>query len=404
MSRPRLKRPTVVRKQPQPPPRRALDTSPSSEHSPGRIVSVSGVRDIAHAFVPDPLPPRWEWPEALWSRLLAAHKALHTLDGAGRHLQNPELVLRPLQNREAQKSSSLEGTYTDPQEQLLFALDPREGRSTEDPVNSRREVFNYMRALGLRRERNELPLSLRLIREFHRVLMTGVRGSNRDPGRFRRLQNQIGRPARFVPPPVQELAPLLGNFEQYLHESSELDPLVKAFVAHYQFETIHPFMDGNGRVGRLLLAVSIAEWCGLSNQWLYMSDYFDRNKDEYIGRMFGVSSRGEWQEWIAFCLRGVVEQAEDTLRRYEALISLHRGFHEKVHAFGGSVRHSQIVDELFLSPVIRVTKARDLTGVTYPTARGDLKALEALGIVEEIPGLRPITYGSQPIIEVVYAD
>ncbi len=383
---------------------RSLDITSFSKESPGRLVRVAGVRNVTHAFVPDPLPPRWEWPEALWPLLLKAHQALHTLDGAGRHLQNPELVLRPLQNREAQKSSSLEGTYTDPQEQLLFALDPREGQSTEDPVNSRREVFNYMRALSLRRERGDLPLSLRLIRELHRVLMTGVRGAERDPGRFRRLQNQIGRPARFVPPPVQELTPLLGNFENYLHTPDELDPLVRAFVAHYQFEAIHPFMDGNGRVGRLLLAVSLAEWCDLSNQWLYMSDYFDRNRDEYMDRMFRVSAASEWAEWIGFCLQGVVEQAGDTLRRYETLISLHREFHEKVHVLGASIRHSQIVDELFLSPVIRVTRARDLTGVTYPTARADLRALEQIGIVREIPGQRPITYGSLPIIEVVYAD
>ncbi len=365
---------------------------------------VSGVPGATHAFVPDPLPPTWTWPEHLWPVLLEAHQSLAKLDGAGRHLQSPELVLRPLQNREAQKSSSLEGTYTDPQEQLLFALDPREGTSKEDPVNARREVFNYMRALSLRRDRSDLPFSLRLIREFHHVLMSGVRGSDRDPGNFRRLQNQIGRPARFVPPPVPELPRLLDNFETYLHQDDGLDPLVRAFVAHYQFEAIHPFMDGNGRVGRLFLAVSIAEWCGLSHQWLYMSDYFDRNKDQYTDLMFRVSTEGGWSEWIAFCLRGVVEQAQDTLVRYEKLIALNREFHEKVHTLGASVRHSRIVDELFLSPVIRVTKARDITNVTYPTARGDLRALEEIGIVREIPGFKPITYACFPIMDIVYAD
>lgn len=354
--------------------------------------------------MPAPLPPAWTWPNDLWPELLGAHRCLAMLDGAGRHLLNPELVLRPLQNREAQKSSSLEGTYTDPQEQLLFALDPKEGTSRADPVNARREVFNYTRALSIRRERVDLPLSLRLIRELHRVLMSGVRGSDRNPGSFRRLQNQIGRPARFVPPPVPELPALLDNFEKYLHQVDGLDPLVRAFVAHYQFEAIHPFMDGNGRVGRLLLAVSIAEWCGLSNQWLYMSDYFERNKDRYIDGMFRVSTEGAWSEWIGFCLQGVVEQATDTLSRYERLIALNREFHDRVNAHGSSVRHSRLVDELFLSPVIPVTRARDVTGVTYPTARADLRALERMGIVQEIENLRPITYGCLPIIEIVYAD
>ena len=381
-----------------------VDPSLFSERSPGRLVPVSTVRDVAHAFVPDLLPASWTWPNDLWPLLLEAHQCLSSLDGTGRHLQNPELVLGPLQNREAQKSSSLEGTYTDPQEQLLFALDPREGDSREDPVNARREVFNYTRALRLRRERKDLPLSLRLIRELHHALMDGVRGSERAPGEFRRLQNQIGRPARFVPPPANELASLLDNFEKYLHAADQLDPLVRAFVAHYQFEAIHPFMDGNGRVGRLLLAVTIAEWCGLANQWLYMSDYFDRNKDTYIDRLFAVSARGDWVAWIAFCLRGVVEQARDTLRRYERLIELNRDFHDRVNALGVSARYSRIIDELFLSPVMRVTRARDLTGVTYPTARSDLRTLERIGILTQMRGQARITYVCLPIVEIVYAD
>jgi Fic family protein len=381
-----------------------VDISQFGSRSPGRLVPVSGVKGLTHAFVPAALPPAWEWPNDLWPLLLEAHRRLAALDATGRHLQNPDLVLRPLQNREAQKSSSLEGTFTDPQEQLLFALDPREGSSRDDPLNARREVFNYTRALRLRRERQDLPLSLRLIKELHEVLMTGVRGSERDPGNFRRLQNQIGRPARFVPPPVPELPTLLDNFERYLHEDGLLDPLVRAFVAHYQFEAVHPFMDGNGRVGRLLLAVAIAEWCGHANQWLYMSDYFDRNKDLYIDHLFGVSTRGDWSKWVAFCLRGVVEQATDTLARYERLISLNRDFHGRVNRLDASTRLSRLVDELFLAPIIRVTRARDLTEVTYPTARTDLRTLEGLGIVSEIQGVPQITYACMPIMEIVYAD
>lgn len=370
----------------------------------GRLVRVTGMLGVEHAFVPAPLPPNWTWPDRLWPLLTTAREDLARLDGTGKNVVNPDLVLRPLQNREAQKSSSLEGTYTDPEQQMLFALEPTEPASASDPANAQREVFNYAQALQLRRSRDDLPLSLRLIRELHRVLMHRVRGSDRQPGEFRRLQNQIGRPARYVPPPANLVPGLLDNFEKYLHARNRLDPLVRAFVAHYQFEAIHPFMDGNGRVGRLLLALCIAEWCGLSNQWLYMSAYFDRNKDEYIDRLFDISTHGAWEAWIEFCLTGVVEQARDTTRRYEHLIELHRQFHARVNESGGSVRLSHLVDQLFLSPVIQVTTARDLLDVTYPTARSDLRKLARLEIIHELKGTRQIAYWCRPIFNAIYLD
>lgn len=368
----------------------------------GRLVKLAGMPGVVNAFVPDPMPPRWAWPVDLWPALLEAHKALAALDGTGKHLVNPDLILRPLQNREAQKSSSLEGTFTDPRQQALYALDPSVTEFSETE-NSLREVYNYARALQVRRSAKDgLPLSLRLVRQLHAVLMDGVRGSDRSPGDFRRLQNQIGRPARFVPPPAQHLADLLSNFEKYLHEDDGHDPLVRAFLSHYQFEAIHPFMDGNGRVGRLLLAITVAEGCGLANEWLYMSDYFDRNRDEYIDRMLAVSTSGAWKEWIAFCLRGVVEQARDTLQRCERLIDLHRTFHETANRVGGSVRLSAIIDSLFASPVITVTRAREMLGVTYPTARTDLDRLQDLGILGRLEGVEPITYACHPIFDVTY--
>ncbi|HYW05611.1 MAG TPA: Fic family protein [Longimicrobium sp.] len=368
---------------------------------------MSGVAGVTHAFVPHPLPPvGWEWPAHLWPLLLDAHKALSALDGTGKHLRLPDLILRPLQRREAQKSSSLEGTYTDPREQALYALHPSLPDSATDPHNSFREVFNYTSALQVRRlEKDALPLSLRLIRRLHAVLMEGVRGSDKNPGEFRRLQNQVGRPARFVPPPATDLLDALSDFEKYLHERDTTDPLVRAFLAHYQFEAIHPFMDGNGRVGRLLLAITIAEGCDLSNEWLYMSDYFDKHKDAYIDRMLAVSTDGDWTSWIEFCLLGVVEQANDTLRRCERLIDLNRDFHERVNAVGsGSVRLSALIDELFSSPVIRATDAREKLNVSYPTARADLEKLEKLGIVTRLKRFGPITYGCFPIIDVTHSD
>lgn len=382
-----------------------MDPHGFRESATGRLHPLAGSPHITHAFVPEPLPPDWQWPPELWPLLLNARTALATLDGTGKHLPNPDLVLRPLQNREAQKSSSLEGTYTDPQQQLLFGLDPRLPKSTDDPANAHREVFNYARALRIRRDTAEqLPLSLRLIRQLHGILMHGVRGSDQSPGEFRRMQNQVGRPPRYVPPPVTELPRVLDEFERYLHAEKRFDPLVEAFLVHYQFEAIHPFMDGNGRVGRLLLALTIAEWCGLSNQWLYMSDYFDRNKDEYIDRMFEVSTEGKWTAWVEFCLRGVIEQAQDTLRRCEQLIDLNREFHDLINSTGGSIRLLRIVEGLFITPVAVVSRTAELNDVTYPTARSDLRKLEAAGILQEMKNAPRISYMCRPILDITYAD
>ncbi len=325
--------------------------------------------------------------------------------GTAKHLPNPELVLRPLQNREAQRSSSLEGTVTDPQQQALFQLDPKFPESVQDPANAHREVFNYGRALRLRLEtKNPLPLSLRKIRDLHRVLMEGVRGSDRNPGDFRKSQNQIGQPPRYVPPPANRLTEALDAFEKYLHASKPYDPLVDAFLVHYQFEAIHPFLDGNGRVGRLLLAIMIAEWCGLASQWLYMSAYFDKNRDAYMDLLLQISTSGAWSEWIEFCLHGVVEQAKDTQLRCERLLALHRDFHDRLRVIRGSVRLSSIVDDWFKVPVVMVSRVARQHHVTYPTARADLKRLEGAGLIERIQNYEQIAYYCSPIFDITYAD
>lgn len=371
----------------------------------GRLVRVAGSRDVTHGFVPDHLPPKWSWPVALWPLLLEAHKALSSLDGVGKHLPNPSLILRPLQNREAQKSSSLEGTYTEPTQQALFDLEPVYPESADDPVNARREVFNYSRALGFWQERRtDFPISLRLIRELHRILMDGVRGSDKNPGEFRKLQNQIGRPARFVPPPPNLLDVLLDRFEHYLHAPKTYDPLVDTFLVHYQFEALHPFMDGNGRVGRLLLGIVIEEWCELSEQWLYMSSYFDENKDRYMELLFRISTEGAWEEWITFCLTGVIETAHDTGRRCDRLLDLHRQFHAQLRAGPGSVRLAAIVDDLFITPVASVSRLAERHDVTYPTARADLRRLEKAGIVRPLESTARIAYYCPAIMDVTYAD
>jgi len=370
----------------------------------GKLVPVvTPSPEVKVAFVPDPLPPKWQWPDALWRNLIEARKCLSSLDGTGKHLPNPEIILRPLQGREAHLSSQLEGTITDPQQQVLFQSEPRYPTSERDPNNAFQEVFNYRKALRLRLDGiNDLPLSLRLIRELHVILMDGVRGAEQRPGEFRKIQNQIGWPARFVPPPPENLDETLNAFELYLHTNDNFDPLVRAFLCHYQFETIHPFRDGNGRVGRLLLSLTIADWCGLSSQWLYMSAYFEKHKREYMDLLLSVSTHGAWESWIRFCLEGVVVQSADTEKRCDKLLKLHRDFHDRIK--GGSIRLAKLVDDLFESPVIAVNRYRTTFGVTYPTARSDLKKLEGLGIVKELESMGRITYYCPQIYDVTYEE
>ncbi len=321
-------------------------------------------------------------------------------------MPDSELLLTPLQNREAQRSSSLEGTITDPRQQALFKVDPKIPVSDADPVNAYREVFNYAQALRYHQEtKKKLPLSLRLVRSLHEVLLQGVRGAAYNPGQFRRMQNQVGKPARYVPPTLEEMPEALYGFERYLHEEPVFDPLVQAFLVHYQFEAIHPFSDGNGRVGRLLLAITVTEWCGLSDQWLYMSPYFERNKDRYIDLLLKVSTHGAWEEWIEFCLEGVVAEAGETEVRCERLVALNWKFHDKANAIsGGSVRLSSIVDRLFETPVVSVTQVQRDYGVSYPTARSDLRKLNKARMIQILPETPRITYYCRPIIDITHED
>lgn len=385
-----------------------MDHQEFTESAPGRLIPIPGGRpDALYAFVPDPLPPDWEWPPRLWPKLLDARTRLASLDGTGKHLPNPEIILRPLQQREAQLSSQLEGTITDPQQQALFQADPTYPVSDTDPANAYREVFNYGRALRLKLDGGtDLPLSLRLTRQLHGMLLDGVRGSGQRPGEFRTIQNQIGRPARFVPPPPQYLGEALDAFEKYLHTAENgFDPLVRAFLAHYQFESIHPFADGNGRVGRLLLSLTIAEWCHLSSQWLYMSAFFEKRKLEYMDLLLRVSTHGSWDSWLEFCLDGVIVQAKDTERRCDKLMALHRDFHGRTKSIrGGSVRLSGLVDRLFTSPVVTVKSVQKTCGVSYPTAKADLKKLNDFGILTPLVGMKLITYYCAPIYQVTYED
>ena len=380
----------------------AMDISQFSKSSPGKLVPVppNELRpEVTHAFVPNPLPPVWVWPEKMWNLLLEAHKAVSSLNGTGKSLPNTDILIQPLQNREAQLSSKLEGTITEPKLQALFDSEPRYSASAAD--NSYLEVYNYRRALRVGMDDQSLPLCLRLITDLHKILMSGVRGADKTPGEFRKLQNQIGRPAHFVPPPPLAMAEALHSFEAFLHEpNSGYDPLVKAFLVHYQFETIHPFGDGNGRVGRLLLSLCIAEWCQLSRLWLYMSAYFEANRDEYINRLFAVSTMGDWEGWIEFCLKGVVIQATDAEKRCAKLLELHKDFHGRIKK--GSIHAAKIIDLLFKTPAASVVFFKEQLAVGYPTAKRHLESLAQSGVVRKLEGVGQLSYYSPEIYQATH--
>jgi len=323
-------------------------------------------------------------------------------------LPHPELLLRPLQTREAIRSSSLEGTYATPKELLLFAKHPRAPRSDDDPANSWLEVSNYSRALRLGYEHlQSKPFSLNLLKEMQDQLLQGVRGRNAAPGRFRKHQVHIGSDRRYVPPPPQEIAKQLHDFEYYMNdvamtEPGSLDPLVRAFLVHYQFEAIHPFMDGNGRVGRALLALMIYRHCNHHMPWLYISAYFERYKDEYIDNLFRVSTHGDWARWVEFCLRATIAQADDAIRRCERLRRLRDQFHHRAGI--ATPRTHKIIESLFTVPLFTISDLVAMFEVSHPTARKDADLLVKFGILEQVPDLYPMTFYAPELFQIAYHD
>lgn len=370
--------------------------------STGRLVPVStGERDWA--FIPAPLPRQWPVPAAMWPLLATAREELARLDGIGKTLPDPELLLRPLNNREAIRSSSLEGTYASPQELLLFELGDSEWMPRNDRVNDWIEVASYAESLRHGAQLlEELPLSLRVIREMHVVLLSNVRGRDRAPGEFRRIQVHIGADKRYIPPPPNEIQGCLDDFEHFLHEGEDIDPLIRTFLAHYQFEAIHPFIDGNGRVGRALLSLCAFQWSRLWRPWLYMSSYYDQHKDEYIDLLFAVSTEGRWEDWLEFCLRGVIDVCRDAISRCDELVRLRNACHQSADSAGG--RMHRIVEMLFSNPILRISDVARRLAVTYPTAKTDIERLVRLDILRELPGTYPKAFVANAIFEAAYGE
>jgi Fic family protein len=372
-----------------------------SEPVPGRwIKTLEGYR----AFHPDPLPPRIDWTQSLAIALANASTLVGKLAAEGRRLPNPHVLIRPFIRREAVYSSRIEGT----QSTLGELLAAEAGAAVERSPDDLREVGNYVVALeyGIQRLKS-LPPSLRLVRELHEKLMAGVRGHHATPGEFRRTQNWIGRPgatlaqATFVPPPPESLSEHLSAWEKFLHDRM-LPPLIQAALVHYQFETIHPFLDGNGRVGRLLITLGLCEREVLPTPLLYLSAFFEATRADYYGGLRGISERGDWSGWLQYFLNGVARQSEDALSRAERMNALLSGWRDQLAGDAGTKVALQLIELLGANPFVTPRGAEQQLKLAYNTIARAIGQLEARGIVKEVSGAkRDRAYCAQALLDIL---
>jgi Fic family protein len=336
------------------------------------------------AFVPDALPPVFDWTPRLARMLSDADRLIGKLAGEGGRLPNPHVLMRPFTRREAVLSSKIEGT----QATLGELLAAEAGIAVERSPDDLREVGNYVVALehGISRL-GKLPICVRLIRELHEKLMTGVRAHHAQRGEFRKIQNWIGRPgstiehASFIPPPPSEIASCLAALEKFLHES-DLPPLITIALAHYQFEAIHPFLDGNGRVGRLLITLFLIERKILPTPLLYLSAFFEASRRDYYDGLRGVSERGAWKDWVEYFLLGVARMSEDALSR-AARLNTKLAEWQKGVAGQSTKTPLRVVELLAANPFITAKGCVEKLGVAFTTAQRAIERLERLGIVRQ---------------------
>lgn len=346
------------------------------------------------AFIPAALPPTppLRMQGELQTLLSQADRALGRLDGSVQTLPNPDLFVFMYVRKEAVLSSQIEGTQSSLQDLLAAEANLFGPETRPHDVD---EVVNYVRAMnyGLARLA-ELPVSVRLIREIHEHLLQGVRGSRLTPGELRRSQNWIGHggctlmDASFVPPPPEIVPEALSDLERFLHRQDDLPALIKIGLAHVQFETIHPFLDGNGRIGRLLITFLLTEGGILHKPVLYLSHYFKRYRQTYYEHLQAVRDHGDWEGWLAFFLRGVAEvstEATDTARRILALREEHRTAITE-HLGRAAGNGHKVLETLFYRPIVTVGEIESLIGTTYAAANNLVARLATLGILQEVTG------------------
>jgi Fic family protein len=358
--------------------------------SPGRYVTVSTQGEPFKAFVPAPLPPNppLDWSPALRQQFDAANVALGRLDALSSLLPNAQLLLYSFVRKEAVLSSQIEGTQSSLSDLLLFEADELPGV----PLDDAREVSRCVAAMshGLDRLRSGFPLSLRLLREMHGVLLDQPRGRTKTPGQFRRSQVWLGgtRPgnAVFVPPPADRLGECLDAFERFLHDMPEATPpLIKAALAHVQFETIHPFLDGNGRIGRLLIVLQLVADGVLREPMLYPSLFFKAHRPEYYRLLNAVRESGDWERWLAFFAEAVERSAAQAVRVAQELIVLVQADRDRIATLGRAAASAWVVHEaLQRTPITTAGALTRDTGITPATVNKTLALLEQKGVVSEL--------------------
>lgn len=358
----------------------------------GFLVTCSTAGESFAAFVPNALPPSppLELGAEHFDRLERANRALGKLDGLSRFLPDVSLFVYWFVRKEAVLSSQIEGTNSSLSDLLLYEQAETPGVPLEDVE----EVSRYVAAVnhGVRRLREGFPISLRLLREVHEVLLQTGRGSTKQPGEFRRSQNWIGgtRPgnARFVPPPPENLMQCLGDLEKFLHDQPAKTPtLIKAALSHVQFETIHPFLDGNGRVGRLLITLLLCAENAVSEPTLYLSLYFKQHREMYYELLQKVRTTGAWEEWLLFFLEGVEQTAEEAVSTATRILELFAADRAKIESLGRLAGNALRVHSLLQrKPVLSVAAAASELNLTTPTVRSAIDNLEKIGLVRETTG------------------
>ena len=364
----------------------------------GRLVPIESGQ---MAFVPHLLPRRLDLDSPLVYRLDAASRAVATLAGVGETIPNPHLLTAPFMRREAVLSSRIEGTQASISDLFLYEASRR-------PRGDVLEVANYVKALeegiGLL---EKLPISLRLINQLHATLLTGVRGQDKRPGELRAEQVWIGsadtpiEDARYIPPPAPLVRDAILDWERFANDDLQMPPLVQCALLHYQFEAIHPYLDGNGRIGRLVIVLFLHAKQVIRTPLLYLSAYFERDRQRYYDQLFRVSVTGDWGTWLHYFLEGVAEQAEDALLRVRSLRDLQAGYRAVLQERRESSNALRLLDALFVLPYVTAPLAAKLLGVTTTGARGILDRLVEAGILLQIPDAWPRLYEATAILEAV---
>ncbi|MFA9518687.1 Fic family protein [Halopenitus sp. H-Gu1] len=360
------------------------------ETAPGEIVPTTTPKGTYSAFRPDPLSPSIST-EQLITPLAEATQALGRLHGIGPRVGSREILIEPFIRKEALESSQIEGTHATLSD--IYAYEAgQEALIDEDRRQGTQEVVNYLHALthGLDAITAGDPITTELLCEMHDRLLSGVRGDEANPGELRTTQNFIGstpyiQDARYVPPPPNEIPDLLEDLLEYANRDTDLHPLLRIGLIHYQFETIHPFLDGNGRLGRLLISLLLQRDGLLPEPYLYLSSYFNAQRSEYVDHLLAVSQRGEWEEWLLFFLRGVQSQADEAHRRANLLVDLREDYQQRYQS-ERSENILELVMRLFEDPYLDVNTASEWLDVEYSTANRLIGQLEDDGILEELTG------------------